>query len=260
MKIIEDVKTLNEFINAVAEVSALWRCKPWWRGHVRCDWRLTDSFHDKDELRANEFPTNHAFINGAGVRYDRCPAQTDYPGWLFLMRHYGLPVRLLDWTESPLVALFFAVEAGDHDDTDGCVWALQPSVLNLWSFGEEGIVTADNPDLSGIFAEAINGTTSGKGRERFQGKPIAVAPPHTDLRHLLQQSMFTLHTGPTPINEFSDNERFLAQIVISKKRKEFIRDHLDILGIRKSTLRADLDSLAFDISNTKWNIPPGAQK
>jgi hypothetical protein len=41
--------------------------------------------------------------------------------WLALMRHYGAPTRLLDWTYSFYVALFFAVEEAE---TESAVWAL----------------------------------------------------------------------------------------------------------------------------------------
>jgi hypothetical protein len=45
------------------------------------------------------------------------------------MQHYGAPTRLLDWTASPYVAAYFAIESGD--DTDGLIW-----VLNDWALGD----------------------------------------------------------------------------------------------------------------------------
>src|SRR5882724_1841169 len=50
--------------------------------------------------------------------------------WMLYMRHYEVHTRLLDWTESALVALYFAVDNRRSDRSDGAVWCLDPLRLN----------------------------------------------------------------------------------------------------------------------------------
>jgi hypothetical protein len=56
---------------------------------------------------------------------DRPPAANDDIAWLALMQHHGAPTRLLDWTWSPYVAAFFALQRATDE---GAVWALNPAI------------------------------------------------------------------------------------------------------------------------------------
>jgi hypothetical protein len=62
------------------------------------------------------------------------PAQippTDYRlGWLAIMQHYGAPTRLLDFTDSPYVALYFALRNREKGESDYAeVWGIDAAAL-----------------------------------------------------------------------------------------------------------------------------------
>jgi hypothetical protein len=45
------------------------------------------------------------------------PEAWDILGWWEVMQHHGAPTRLMDWTTSPFIAAWFAIDG--HEDADG---------------------------------------------------------------------------------------------------------------------------------------------
>lgn len=241
------VQNLSDLFDTVITITRKFGdTRPWYRGHSMETWDLVPSIH-RQKIGSREKNIAVMFRSMAKVRHERCPADDNIPAWLFLMQHYGLPTRILDWSESPLVSLFFAMENRDFDDHDGTLWALNPTGLNTHWFKQSAIPTADNSKLAALFREAF--TAPDKPTTNI----VAILPDHTDLRQLLQHSTCTIHGSDIPINQLEHCDEFIAKIIIPKSNKIRFRQTLDVLRISRSTLFPDLENLSKDLLQIKFS-------
>ncbi len=111
---------------------------PGWafRGHADADWPLTSTLtrtlierRIKPTLwEAQEERSLRIFKRKAHHFLERTPEEDEEFEWLALMQHHGAPTRLLDFTWSPYVAAFFALESGTKD---AAIWAIDPRTLGF---------------------------------------------------------------------------------------------------------------------------------
>ena len=139
------VISLAGFFRAVERIVKEWapqrEIDPWFRGQGK-DWELIPSIYRPEYQGIRESQLRKDFKLRAWPYLSnrfRIPGDDDDLEWLFLMQHYGIPTRLLDWTQNALLALYFAVEQAIDESKqqkqkkitqDAVVWVLNPSEFN----------------------------------------------------------------------------------------------------------------------------------
>jgi hypothetical protein len=90
---------------------------------------------DKQPLELVEEDLEQQFQRRAHLYVPQIPSELPHLEWMALMRHYGAPARLLDFTRSPYVAAFFACQglpspSSQNPDGFSAIWAIDAGQLN----------------------------------------------------------------------------------------------------------------------------------
>ncbi len=153
-------------------------------------------------------------------------SEDDDWAWLALAQHFGVPTRLLDWSESPHVALFFAVWGSAEDEAKNA-----------------GVYVIRKPERV----------------RNFDGNPFDVSkdgfffPRHVTPRITAQSGVFTVQRYP----ELPYSGTDVTQLIIAAEAKPQIRKKLDAIGVHDASVFADLEGLCrrLKLARTRPIVP-----
>lgn len=261
----EPIKSLDEYIKRIdsdirqyKEEGCLIDCitasqykAVWFRGVKDCTYELLPSALRK-ENKISEKDLTHEFMLKSRIENI---SLTKYKEWLFIMQHHGVPTRMLDWSESCLVALYFALyELKKEKDViinNPAVWMLNPLFLNSKSLGWDKF-----PSFEGELNEKVESNCrlafKDKKDDSFTEFPIAIKSQWIDDRMVAQKSCFTIHgNNKIAIEDIDENEncRILTKYLIDKDKRDLLLEQLKLCGITHYSIYPDLDGLAKEIKN-----------
>lgn len=221
----------------------------WYRGHRNCTWGLEASVFRPEYRHSDERAMLARFRQeaaAAGLQY-----AFDTWGWITFAQHHALPTRLLDWSQSPLVALYFAsgsepTAAKTGVEPDGEFFALDPNDLNAEAGDDDG----GHPRLLTDSDSKLKDYLPGKDAEN-RSKPRSVVAPMLFDRIKFQSGTFTVAQLPaaTAEQEPLRGARGLQSFIIPGDTKQRLREELDALGFNEVSIYRDLDRIAKRIRN-----------
>lgn len=259
-----EVSSVSEYIKKICELSGE-DAPLWFRGVKDKSYRLIPTlFREKYKYQDEAHMMN--IFRARAIPHLKSIPDTDYE-WLFVMQHYGLPTRLLDWSEEPIPALGFALldkqtkkrtlEDGREEEyyLDSAVYILNPLELN-----RKNNLLEDSTHIPNIVTlpdehDTLFAVSSEfKYTIRSNQFPIAIIGPLNNERIVAQKGAFTLFPKYSELENIEldregDNDFLKAKIIIPGNVIESMLQELKYLGVTKGTLFPSLEETAKQIKS-----------
>lgn len=251
------VKSIDEFVALVDRMQREHEKPLWYRGCCRSGYKLVPALYrhpgtkQAEELDALEKEILLRFRQQSMPYLPRMKRENT--NYLFLMQHYGVPTRLLDWSENPFVGLYFALSKVVHPiekyDTSvsSAVWILDPTSWNQHLLERisypGGVLSADDQLVSSYLPDS--------DIAHRNSYPIAIYGDYNSPRIAAQKGVFTLFGKEVaPMEEMAATGRFpaacLRKIEIAGNVVVNIYRSLVAFGLTSAVVFPDLDGLAKD--------------
>ncbi|MFP9135536.1 FRG domain-containing protein [Shewanella algae] len=219
------------------------------RGQSNFDWKLESSLARAfDEAQQIHLATDgrkkrlnmiehekvmiDRFMCNAHLYLQHLPSKRDKLSWLSLMQHHGAPTRLLDFTFSAYISLYFALEFGEGDAAVYCI--------------NHHLLKKEDDEYFGTDRELIHSRIL-DGQEMGDEMCLyAFEPDFSNQRLLSQQGLFVAtntleHTHEKILKEYSESDDGLIKIRIPARLRYSGIRRLNQMNINAANIYPGLD-------------------
>lgn len=237
----ETFRSVDDLAHQIDKATTGWDTK-WYRGLKSPTHNLLPTIFRDQDLRRREGYISVEFRRRSKPNLPGVHSQFD---WLCALQHYGLPTRLLDWTESLPVALYFTVRPLQGTLPVPTVWVLNPFELYELTNAQAGVIPIANDECANANADLAFGDGEPDAK-RVSELPIPVLPDFLFRRLAAQNGCFTIHgKNAQPLETLIpvQSRSLLKKFVADKTCVGSIYTSLDILIPSSDSIFPDIDGI-----------------
>ena len=209
---------------------------------------MADDPPSKNWVRDTEIALTQRFRHQAiRLGIPDLPPVWDTLGWWEVMQHNGAPTRLLDWTASPFIALWFAVDQHKDGEGDMALWVYdrRTARVNLQALMTQ---LKNTPHYEQLDDRQLQNRLVRLALDAATNLLIPVTPRQFP-RAVAQQSVLTVSANVSAVLPAARwiRGKLATRVRLREEWKPDIRAACQSMGLSRLSLFRDLDSLGNSI-------------